>query len=143
MIVLDTNVISELCKPSPSPLVVEWVGKQDRGHLFLTAVTSAELLCGVQTLPPGRRREQLLQSIEGIVVEEFEGRVLLFDEDAARVYAVVAAERRAVGRPMAQFDAMIAAICRLHGAALATRNVRDFEDCGIALLDPWTPAGLC
>lgn len=140
MIVLDTNVISELCRPAPAPTVVDWLATQDRDAVFITSVTAAELLYGVQILPSGQRREQLVQAMEGII-EEFERRVLPFDEDAARVYAVIAAERKALGRPIAQFDAMIAAICRLHDAMLATRDVRDFEHCGIALLDPCVVAG--
>lgn len=143
MIVLDTNVISEVLKPVPAPEVIEWLSSQDRESVFLTSITAAELLYGIQILPSGRRRDQLQQAIEGILLEEFKGQVLPFDDDAARVFAVVAAERREMGRPMSQFDAMIAAICRLHDARLATRNARDFEHCGIALLDPWTPSGLC
>ncbi|MFN7939046.1 MAG: type II toxin-antitoxin system VapC family toxin [Bryobacteraceae bacterium] len=143
MIVLDTNVISELVKPVPSPAVLEWLSSQDRESVFLTSITAAELLYGIHILPPGRRRDHLEQAMEGIVLEEFKGQVLPFDDDAARVLAVVGAERREMGRPMSQFDAMIAAICRLHDARLATRNARDFEHCGITLLDPWTQTGLC
>lgn len=92
---------------------------------------------GLETLPAGKRRSMLQIAIENMFEEEFPGRVLAFDEDAARVFGKIVAGREAVGRPISQFDAMIAAIARSRGAGLATRNTADFENCGLRIVDPW------
>ncbi len=138
MIVLDTNVFSEPLKPAPSSVVALWFRAQDRAATFITAVTEAEALYGVESLPRGKRRAQLMDAVEKILKTEYEGRILSFDEPAARVYAKIVAAREAAGRPMSQFDAMIAAIARSHGAAVATRNTKDFEGCGIQTINPWS-----
>jgi predicted nucleic acid-binding protein len=101
------------------------------------SVTEAEILYGVETLPPGKRRLRLLAAVEKMFAEEFAGRILTFDEDAARAFAKIVAARNAAGRPIAQFDAMIAAIARAHRAAVATRNTADFQSCGIGVIKPW------
>lgn len=137
MIVLDTNVLSELIRPQPDDRVVAWLTRQARSNLFTTAVTRGEMLFGVLILPDGRRRTRLLREVAAIFAEDMAGRVLPYDHAAADAHAVVAASRRSRGRPVGQSDAMIAGIARSREATLATRNERDFEDCGIALVDPW------
>ncbi|MEX3629926.1 MAG: type II toxin-antitoxin system VapC family toxin [Burkholderia sp.] len=138
MIVLDTNVLSELLRPAPHAAVLAWFGRQPRAALFTTTLSRAEMLYGVLLLPPGARRDGLAVAIGGIFDVEFAGRVLAFDWDAADAYARVAATRKLAGRPGSQVDAMIAAIARSRGATVATRNVKDFVDCGIDLDDPWS-----
>lgn len=137
MIVLDTNVLSELMRPTPNPRVWEWVKAQPAAGVFTTAITEAEILYGAALLPDGRRKSRLGEAVEGMFREDFAGRVLAFDSAAARSLAVIAAERRRAGRPIAQFDAQIAAICRSRGAGLATRNAADFTDYGIRVIGPW------
>ncbi|MFP6559326.1 type II toxin-antitoxin system VapC family toxin [Paraburkholderia sp. B3] len=137
MIVLDTNVLSETLRPRPDDRVMAWLASQSRAGLFTTAITRAEIFYGVGLLPDGSRRRELRTAVEAIFDEDFAGRVLGFDSDAADVYATIAVARRNAGRPMSQFDAMIAACARSRGAALATRNVKDFTDCEIAIIDPW------
>lgn len=137
MIVLDTNVLSEALKPRPSATVLRWLGAQASPAVFTTTITLAEILYGIEALPRGIRRAQLFDAVEKMFAEQFEGRILPFDEDAARQYAVIVASRHAIGRPISQFDAMIAAIARSHRAAVATRNTGDFEHCDIAVVDPW------
>ena len=137
MIVLDTNVVSELMKPGPSAAVLAWMGGRDRLELHTTSVTQAEILDGVLLLPAGRRRRAVEGAADAMFQEDFAGRILPFDSHAARRYADLVAERRRRGRPISQFDAQIAAIARAADARLATRNVRDFEHCGIRVLNPW------
>lgn len=139
MIVLDTNVISELARPAPDDRVVAWVNAQD--DTALTATTVAELLYGVARLPDGARKARLSEGIRGMIDEDLGGRVLAFDRAAAAHYADIAARRDGAGRPIGLADGQIAAICRARGAALATRNVRDFENAGITVIDPWTADG--
>ena len=138
MIVLDTNVFSEALKPAPSSVVALWFRAQDATGVYITAITEAEVLYGVESLPHGRRRSQLLDAVEKILKTEYERRILPFDEPAARLYATITAGREAAGRPISAMDAMIAAIARLHGAAVATRNTKDFEGCGIHTINPWS-----
>ena len=137
MIVLDTNIISELLRPAPNPQVEMWLAAQNGETLYFTTVGEAELRHGVATLPAGRRRSALGHAIEGMLEEYFRNRILPFDGAAACAYASIAAERRALGRPISQFDCQIAAIARACEAAVATRNSDDFEGCGIAVIDPW------
>jgi len=137
VIVLDTNVLSEEIRLSPSDKVLRWFEEQDPVSVFTTAVTQAEMLYGLESLPVGRRRAALHQAIEKMFGEEFRGRILPFDEDAARAFAKIVAVRDALGRPISQSDGMIAAIARSRRAALATRNVADFQDCGLRIIDPW------
>jgi len=137
VIVLDTNVLSEEIRQSPSPKVLRWFEEQDPVSVFTTAVTQAEMLYGLESLPVGRRRSTLQQAIEKMFEEEFLGRILPFDEDAARSFAKIVAARDALGRPISQFDAMIGAIAKSRHAALATRNVADFQGCGLRIIDPW------
>ena len=138
MIVLDTNVLSEALKPLPSLIVLHWLAGQEPSSVFTTTITQAEVLYGIEALPPGKRRLRLLEAVEKMFAEEFEGRILPFDDDAARTFARIVAARDAAGRPISQFDAMIAAIARSHRAAVATRNTADFQHCGIDVINPWT-----
>jgi predicted nucleic acid-binding protein len=138
MIVLDPNVVSEIMKPAPSDAVVLWLSSQDSSSVFTTVITQAEILDGIQVLPPSRRRQRLSDVVEDTFRLDFEERILSFDERSARHYARIRGSRKAAGRPIAQFDAMIAAIAHVHRAALATHNTADFERCGIRLINPWT-----
>ncbi len=138
MIVLDTNVLSEALRPVPEPAVLEWLGGQPRASVFTTTVTQGEVLCGIRLLADGKRRRSLWDATSRMFSEDFAGQVLGFDGDAAEMYAEIAVTRRLAGRPISQFDAMIAAIARSRGAILATRNTRDFDDCGIDIVNPWT-----
>jgi predicted nucleic acid-binding protein len=136
---LDTNVLSELFRPTPSTQVVDWLAQQDSAKVYFTAVGEAELRHGVALLPQGKRRDELAKAIDAILDEDFRNRVLPFDRPAAEAYALIAAERRAAGRPISQFDCQIAAIVRTYQASIATRNTVDFEGCGINVLNPWSP----
>ncbi len=137
MFVLDTNVVSELMRPRPHPAIASWVAERATSTLFLTAVTEAELRFGLAVMPPGKRRDGLRTGLERMMGTGFANRVLPFDSGAARAYAGIAAARRLGGRPIAQADGQIAAIARSRGMAVATRNIRDFEDTGIEIFDPW------
>ena len=138
MIVLDTNVLSEALRPSPDTSVLDWLAKQPRASLFTTTVTRGEILYGIRLLSDGKRRRGLWDAAIKIFSDDFAGQVLSFDSDAADMYAEIAASRRAAGKPISQFDAMIVAMARSRGASLATRNVKDFEDCGVDVTNPWT-----
>ncbi len=137
MIVLDTNVVSEPMHPSPSEVVVQWMARQVQSNLYISTVSEAELRYGVELLPAGRRRDGLRSTIETMLREDFVGRILTFDRAAARYYAVIASARRAAGMPVKYFDCQIAAIARSRGWSVATRNVRDFEGCGVDVINPW------
>ena len=136
MIILDTNVVSELMRPEPAPSVASWVRERDRRELRTTVITIAEVRYGVARLPDGRRKQVLLAAADEIF-SAFADQVLPVDAAAAEQYAVIANSRERAGKPIAGFDALIAAVCRCQGAALATRNVSDFEGTGIELIDPW------
>jgi predicted nucleic acid-binding protein len=137
VIVLDTNVLSEVLRPTPSETVLQWLAAQEPTAVYITTITEAEMLYGVEALPAGRRKARLAKAIAELFAEEFRGRILSFDEDAARVFAKIVAGREAAGQPISQFDAMIAAVARSRGAAVSTRNVGDFRDCGVRVIDPW------
>lgn len=138
MMILDTNVVSEFMRVSPDRRVVDWHRHQASGGMFVTSVTEAEVLAGVEILPAGKRRDQLRLLAKGIFGEDFKDRVLPFESSAASCYALMLAERRQRGKPIAPLDAQIAAIARSRRATVVTRNTKDFEDCGIGLVDPWT-----
>jgi predicted nucleic acid-binding protein len=139
VIVLDTNVVSELVRPSPNRSVVEWVDEHDSSELVITALTAAELRAGVALLPEGRRKDELGMRIESLLVETFAGYVLAFDVGSSAYYAELLAVRTRGGRPITTFDAQIAAVCRQYDSVLATRNTTDFTDTGIQLVNPWDP----
>jgi hypothetical protein len=137
MTVLDTNVISELMRARPAEAVLAWVNGRPAAGLYITAITQAEILLGVQLVPKGKRREALVAAAGEMFARDFAGRILAFGSSAAAEYAAIVAARRRVGRPISTFDAQIAAIARAAGGELATRNVADFDDCGIDVVDPW------
>jgi len=136
MIVLDTNVLSEAMKPSPAPAVARWIMRERGSDLFTTAVSEAEILYGIAVLPDGRRKDDL-EAAAHSVLALFAGRILPFDSLAAREFARVVADRRRLGRPIDNLDAQIAAIARVHNMSLATRDIRDFADAGVPIIDPW------
>ncbi|MEM6944336.1 MAG: type II toxin-antitoxin system VapC family toxin [Pseudomonadota bacterium] len=140
MVILDTNVVSELLRPAPESRVEAWLALQDGAQVFLTAVSEAELRTGVAIMADGKRRDDLARAIDAMLREDFRGRILPFDGAAATAYATIAASRGGAGRPISQFDCQIAAIGRVHSAAVATRNVRDFEGAGVEVVDPWVAA---
>jgi toxin FitB len=138
MIVLDTNVLSEVLRRSPEPRVVEWLREQPRASVFTTTITRGEILFGIRLLPAGARRDGLWDAATKIFDVDFDGQVLAFDSAAADDFAEISAARRATGRPISQFDAQIAGITRSRGAQLATRNISDFDGCGFEVINPWT-----
>jgi predicted nucleic acid-binding protein len=136
--ILDTNVVSEPMRPSPSAAVLQWLSqKPEHGHFFVTTITVAEILFGVELLPRGRHCDKMLAEAQATFAEDFAGRVLPFDEEAARSFPEIAIRRRVQGRPISDLDAQIAAIAHSHNAVLATRNTADFEGCGVRLVNPW------
>ncbi len=136
-VLLDTNVLSEILRARPEPKVLAWFASQPANDLFVSAVTQAEMVLGARLLPAGKRRQRLEQALEEMFLEDFAGRVLPFDSGCAADYATVVATRRRAGTPISQFDGQIAAIALRHRLGLATRNVFDFEGCGLALTNPW------
>ena len=136
MIILDTNVVSEPLKPAPAQTVLDWLDRQAPETLYLTAVSLAELLAGIEALPSGRRRLELEQALTRQILPLFEGRILSFDAKAAEAFGKINAGAKAVGNTMGFADGAIAAIASSQGFALATRNVRDFS-AGVALINPW------
>lgn len=137
MIVLDTNVVSELMRKSPQLEVVRWVDAFDAADVFITAVTAAELMYGVARLPEGRRKQRLSVKVRALLADDFADQVLPFDAPAAIPYADIVASRERSGRPISMADAQIAAICRQWSTGVATRNVADFTETGIDVVNPW------
>ena len=138
MFLLDTNVLSAMMRGEPVSAVAAWVSRQSVDLLFTAAVCQAEVLAGIAILPDGRRRRALEVAAQSMFLEDFEGRVLPFDATAATAYADIFAVRRRAGRPMAAVDLMIAAIARSQGATLVTRNITDFDECAVGIVNPWT-----
>ena len=138
MIVLDTNVISELMRSAPDAKVLRWVNAQVATAVYSTSITEAEIMHGVLLLPKGKRRTAVTAVAREMFEVDLDGRILAFDSAAASAYAQITTARRAAGRPISAFDAQIAAVAAVHGARLATRNVSDFVDCGVDVIDPWT-----
>ena len=139
MILLDTNIISELMRPAPNASVQAWIDDRSPSEIGTTVICYAEILYGIATLPEGRRSREMHAAAERIFLELFKDALLPFDASAATVYAELAAEHRRTGRTVGILDLQIAAIARAHDAPLATRNIRHFTDCGIELIDPFTP----
>lgn len=137
MIVLDTNVVSELMRPAPEARVLRWFSTQAAEDLHITSVTMAEILHGVELIPTGRRRDAVRAGAEKMFESVFGDRILTFEDRAAHAFSQIASSRRRQGKPISQSDAQIAAIARVHGATLATRNPYVFEGCGVRLVNPW------
>jgi len=137
VILVDTNLISEFTRERPARQVTQWLRHQDARELFTTSISEAEMFFGALLMAPGRRRDEIIGQVQNIFDIDFRGRILAFDSAAAREYASIVCDRQRMGRPIMTADAQIAAIARSRGATLATRNVRDFEHCGIELVDPW------
>lgn len=139
MILLDTNVLSELMRPAPEPRVVQWLDACAEEEVLVSAVTAAEILLGIQLLPKGRRRDGLAELAGRMFEVDFSGRCLPFDADAAVAYAEIVAARTRIGSPISVEDAQIAAIARAGGLSLATRNIKDFSEIeGLRVIDPWS-----
>ena len=137
MILLDTNVVSEVMRATPSPAVLAWLNGQDAATLFVSIVTVAEIEFGLRVLPDDNRRSGLRDRFEQFLLQAFEGRVRDFDQPAARSYGDIMGHRREIGQPMSVLDGQIAAIARSRGLAVATRNVPDFADCGLTIVNPF------
>ncbi|MGD0635580.1 MAG: PIN domain-containing protein [Beijerinckiaceae bacterium] len=140
MIVLDTNVISELMRARPDPAVQGWIRAQPRSTLYTASACQAEILYGIAALPDGKRRNELASAAEAMFSEDFAGRVLSFDSAAAAHYAEIAVARRRTGEPIEAFDALIAATALAARARVATRDTAGFAGCGLSLVDPWASA---
>jgi predicted nucleic acid-binding protein len=136
VIVLHTNVVSEAMRPQPDVTVMSWLNDQATETLYLSSVTLAELLFGLGALPSGARKDRLGQALDALLAL-FPGRILAFDQDAARRYADMALAARAVGRPLPTTDGYIAATAASRHFAVATRNTAHFADTGVQLIDPW------
>lgn len=139
--ILDTNVASEIVSPRPNPVVMDWWRSQILGDMFTTAVTEAEMRYGLAIMPTGHRHSSLLGRTDHLLRVYLATRILSFDSAAARIYADIRSHRRAIGRPIEHPDAQIAAIARSHDMAVATRNIVDFTDCGVELVNPWSAEG--
>jgi len=138
MIVLDTNVLSDLMRTAPTPAVLDWINAQPPEGLYTTTINQAEILFGLAILPHGAKERSLAAAADQMFAEDFCERILPFDSAAAVLFAKVAAERRHSGKPIAQLDAQIAAIALSRGAAVATRNTADFTGCGVEIVNPWS-----
>lgn len=136
MILLDTNVVSEAFRPDAADNVGRWFAAQVVRELYVCAPVMAEISYGIEKLAHGARREDFARRY-GEIKEAFRDRVLAFNLRAAQVFAEIVVARERSGAPISPFDAQIAAIARTRGAAIATRHVRDFESCGVKLIDPW------
>ena len=139
MIILDTNIILEAMKPTPDPLVLAWFNQQKTSSLYLTTITIAEIRYGIQALPHGKRSLLLTEGFNALLSEAFESRILTFDEAAANQYGEVMGIRKEIGRPLDSLDGQIIAIARANTSAVATRNTRDFDHCGLTLINPFLP----
>jgi len=137
MIILDTNIVAELMRPTPEARVLRWFASQAAEDLHVTAVTMAEILYGIELISTSRRRDTVRAAADKMFEQVFGDRILTFEDRAARVFSQVASSRRRQGKPISESDAQNAAITRVHGATLATRNPYVFEGCGVRLVNPW------
>ena len=141
MILLDTNVVLEAMKTRPAEAVVAWLNGQDSEKLYVSAVTIGEITYGLRILPDAKRRSGLRERFERFTALAFDQRVLAYDESAARIYSELMGDRKELGLPMSVPNGQVVAIARLNHLAVATRNVLDFEHCGIDMLNPFEAAG--
>jgi len=137
MILIDTNIVSEVMRPSPASTVVNWLNNQDSQRLYLSVISITEIGYGLRLLPNGSRRHQLSERFDHFVEAAFGQRVLNFDQKAAHAYADIMGHRKEIGRPMSVPDGQIAAVARAHGFAVATRNAKDFEMCDLQIINPF------
>ncbi|MBT3271888.1 MAG: type II toxin-antitoxin system VapC family toxin [Spirochaetales bacterium] len=137
MTIIDTNVFSEIMRPDPDERVIDWMDEQQRKNIGITAITVAEILYGIGSLPEGNRKNRLFDAATAIFDEDFSGRIYAFDHLAAVEYADIVIQRDRIGAPISMPDAQIAAICRISNAALATRNTKDFKNTILSLINPW------
>ena len=137
MILLDTNVISELMRPEPAIQILAWFGNNSTERLVLSSITEAELLRGITILPEGRLKIFKSKLLSEFLLIDFANLILPFESKAANHYAEIFASRKTLGRPISTFDCMIAAIAKANGCKLATRNISDFEQCGLEIINPW------
>lgn len=138
MIILDTNIISEIMRPQPDSNVIEWLNQQETSHLYLTTITLAEIRYGLAVMQDGKRKQQLGNQFEAYVDRAFEGRILDFTSDAATRYANIMSYRKQAGLPMSMADGQIAAIASKHHFSVATRNTKDFQECGLQIINPFS-----
>jgi predicted nucleic acid-binding protein len=141
VIVLDTNVLSELMKPQPATAVMAWADQLSAGAVAITAMNEAEILHGIARLPDSQRKQQLQQSWSTLVADVLQHPVLPFNSAAAHWYAALVSHRERMARPISSADAVIAATALAHDGQLATRNTTDFEAIGLPLINPWARAG--
>ena len=137
MIILDTNIISELMKVSPDNKVIRWVDDQEITQLFITAITIAEIEYGLNALPAGTRKSMLEVAFNKSIKQAFKYRIHSFDENSAKFYGAIMGKKKALGKPMSILDGQLAGVVRAQGAMLATRNIRDFAHCDIELINPF------
>ena len=137
MILIDTNIVSAIMAPSPKVTVLDWLNSQDTMTLYLSTITIAEIGFGLNIMPDGKRKKLLAERFEGFIARGFNQRILSFDEPAAHKYAEIMGHRRAIGRPLNVPDGQIASIARVNNFSIATRNIRDFEECGLNLINPF------
>lgn len=139
-ILLDTNVISELMRPQPEQAVMDWFAERTGDVFYISAITQAEIMLGISLLPAGKRRDSLASAAEGMFSQDFAGRCISFDAEAAVNYAAIVSARRKAGLTISTEDAQIAAIAMANGCRLATRNIKDFQEIkGLILYNPWQP----
>jgi toxin FitB len=138
MFVLDTCRVSEFVKKLPNDGVLHWMASENEGDLFLTSLTLGEVIKGIERLPLGKRRNELADWCETQLRRRFQNRILNFDENAGMTWGRLCARMEKLGYRMPAVDSQIAAVCSFYGATLVTRNVADFKDSGIAILNPWT-----
>ena len=138
MIVVDTNIVSEFMSSPPANPVLEWLNTQDAMSLYLTTITIAEIGYALRAMPEGKRRRLLSERFEQFIAVAFDQRILSFNEDAARIYGEILCHRREIGHPISHLDGQIAAIARSKGFSVATRNIKDFEECQIKLINPFS-----
>lgn len=137
MLILDTNVLAELMKTEPDERVLSWLEKQPSDDLFCTVINEAETLYGISLLPAGLRRDKLEARASQLFRDILRGRIVPLESSGAVLYAQIVSSRRLLGKPISQMDALIAAIARCCNATLVTRNIADFQDCGLTLINPW------
>jgi predicted nucleic acid-binding protein len=138
MMLLDTNVVSEIWRDSPNPSVMAWLDSQPEQHLFVCTPVVAELRYGVERLHDGKRKDRLRSAFETLFTNGYRGRILSFDVESAICFGRLRADRDRIGRPVEPIDAMIAAIALANRMALVTRNIQDFSDIGLDLIDPFS-----